>query len=205
MARSRLTPERESELYSAVLDLLGEVGYEALTMDAVAARTHSSKATLYRQWGSKAELVVKALRNDKPVHLADVDTGSLRGDFLAVMGQTDDCKMEKNSALLRGLSHAVHNNPDLFQALRELLIEPEITGLGSMLQRAVDRGEVRPDNPALPYVPHMMIGAFAARELVDDRPSTRRSSPTTRKPWCSPPSASDVPLFLYDLSPRRST
>ncbi|MER5550232.1 TetR/AcrR family transcriptional regulator [Streptomyces sp. NPDC002793] len=170
MARSRLTPERESELYSAVIDLLGEVGYEALTMDAVAARTRSSKATLYRQWGSKAELVVKALRNNKPVHLADVDTGSLRGDFFAVMAQTDDCQMERNSALMRGLSHAVHNNPDLFQALRDLLIEPEMTGLGTLLQRAVDRGEVRPDNPALLYVPHMMIGAVAARELVDDRP-----------------------------------
>lgn len=167
------TPEREGELYTAVLDLLGEVGYEALTMDAVAARTRSSKATLYRQWGSKAELVVKALRNDKPVHLADVDTGSLRGDFLAVMGQTDDCQMEKNSALMRGLSHAVHNNPDLFQALRDLLIEPEMTGLGALLQRAVDRGEVRADNPALPYVPHMMIGAFAARELVDHQPVDR--------------------------------
>ena len=51
--RSRLTPEREAELYAAVLDLLREVGYDALTMDAVAARTRSSKATLYRQWGSK--------------------------------------------------------------------------------------------------------------------------------------------------------
>jgi AcrR family transcriptional regulator len=170
MARSRLTPERESELYAAVLDLLGEVGYEALTMDAVAARTRSSKATLYRQWGSKAELVVKALRHNKPVHLADVDTGSLRGDVFAVMAQTDDCQMEKNSALMRGLSHAVHNNPDLFQALRDLLIEPEITGLGVLLQRAVARGEVRADNPALLYVPHMMIGAFAARELVDRQP-----------------------------------
>ncbi|WP_406394535.1 TetR/AcrR family transcriptional regulator [Streptomyces sp. NBC_00887] len=169
MARSRLTPERESELYTSVLDLLGEVGYEALTMDAVAARTRSSKATLYRQWGSKAELVVKALRNDKPVHLAEIDTGSLRGDFNAVLLRTDDCQMEKNSALMRGLTHAIHDNPDLFQALRELLIEPEMTGLGVLLKRAVDRGEVRPDNPALPYVPHMMIGAFAAREMVDDR------------------------------------
>ncbi|WP_405810622.1 TetR/AcrR family transcriptional regulator [Streptomyces sp. NBC_01520] len=170
MARSRLTPERENELYAAVLDLLGEVGYEALTMDAVAARTRSSKATLYRQWGSKPELVVKALRNNKPVHLAEIDTGSLRGDVRAVLTRTDDCQMEKNSALSRGLSHAAHDNPDLFQALRELLIEPETTGLGALLQRAVDRGEVRPDNPALPYVPHMMIGALAARELVEDRP-----------------------------------
>ncbi|MGO4429316.1 TetR family transcriptional regulator, partial [Streptomyces sp. MCAF7] len=46
--RSRLSPERESELYEAVMGLLTEVGYDALTMDAVAARTHSSKATLYR-------------------------------------------------------------------------------------------------------------------------------------------------------------
>ena len=133
MARSRLTPERESELYGAVIDLLGEVGYEALTMDAVAARTRSSKATLYRQWGSKPELVAKALRHTKPVRLDEIDTGSLRGDFHAVLQRTDDCQMEKNSALMRGLSHAVHNNPDLFQALRELLIEPEINGLGSML------------------------------------------------------------------------
>lgn len=65
--RSRITPEREAELHGAVLDLLREVGYEALTMDAVAARTKSSKATLYRQWGSKPELVAKALRCTQPV------------------------------------------------------------------------------------------------------------------------------------------
>ncbi|MFF2326904.1 MULTISPECIES: TetR/AcrR family transcriptional regulator [unclassified Streptomyces] len=169
MARTRLTPERESELYAAVLDLLREVGYDALTMDAVATRTRSSKATLYRQWGSKPELVVTALRHNKPVSLADVDTGSLRGDFHAVVSRSDDCQMEKDSALLRGLSHAVHDNPDLLQALRGLLVEPEMTGLETMLRRAVDRGELRPDLPALKYVPHMLIGAFAARQLVEDR------------------------------------
>ncbi|MFE7109290.1 TetR/AcrR family transcriptional regulator [Streptomyces sp. NPDC057575] len=169
MARTRLTPEREGELYDAVLDLLREVGYDALTMDAVAARTRSSKATLYRQWGSKPELVVKALRHNKPVSLMEIDTGSLRGDFHAVLSRTDDCQMEKDSALMRGLSHAVHENPDLHQALRELLVEPEMTGLDQLLRRAVDRGEVRPDNPALKYVPHMLIGAFAARQLVEDR------------------------------------
>ncbi|MFI8827685.1 TetR/AcrR family transcriptional regulator [Streptomyces sp. NPDC053431] len=170
MARSRLTPEREAELYEAVLDLLREVGYDALTMDAVAARTRSSKATLYRQWGSKPKLVARALRHNKPVSLAEIDTGSLRGDFRAVMERTDDCQMEKDSALMRGLTHAVHNNPELLQALRELLIEPEMTGLREVLDRAVRRGEIDAANPALTLVPHMLIGAFIARPLIDDRP-----------------------------------
>ena len=51
-----------------------------------------------------------------------------------------------------------------------LLIEPEMTGFDQMLQRAVDRGELRPDNPALKYIPHMLIGALAARQLIEDRP-----------------------------------
>ncbi|UIX33413.1 TetR/AcrR family transcriptional regulator [Streptomyces sp. GQFP] len=172
--RSRITPEREAELYGATLDLLREVGYEALTMDAVAARTKSSKATLYRQWGGKAELVARAMRHFKPGGVAaDVDTGSLRGDFHALLGREDDCVMEQNSALMRALGMAVHGNPDLLQAFRELLIEPEMAEFHKVLQRAIDRGEVRADNPATGYVLHMMIGGFAARTLIDELPPTQ--------------------------------
>ncbi|MFI1679164.1 TetR/AcrR family transcriptional regulator [Streptomyces sp. NPDC020607] len=171
--RTRITPEREAELYEAVLDLLREVGYDALTMDAVAARTRSSKATLYRQWGSKPELIAKALRHNKPTSLADIDTGSLRGDLYEMVSRSDDCQMERDAALMRGLFHAVHDNPELHQALRNLLIEPELTGLNDLLRRAVERGEVAADNPALEYVVHMMVGGFAARDLIEDRPVDR--------------------------------
>lgn len=165
--RSRLTPEREAELYEAVLDLLREVGYEALTMDAVASRTRSSKATLYRQWGSKPELVVMALRHHKPISSADVDTGSLRGDFHALVGRQDDCRMAEDAALMRGIAMEMKSNPDLHRAFRELLVEPEITGLGQVLRRAVERGEVEADRPALDFVVHMMVGAYVARQMID--------------------------------------
>ncbi|TPQ21996.1 TetR/AcrR family transcriptional regulator [Streptomyces sporangiiformans] len=171
--RSRITPEREAELYRAVLDLLREVGYDALTMDAVAARTRSSKATLYRQWGGKAELVAKAMRFNKPGSISDIDTGTLRGDFHALVQREDDCVMEQNSALMRGLAMAVHGNPDLLKAFRELLVEPEMEEFRRVLRRAIDRGEVRADNPAIEYVVHMMLGAFATRTLLDELPPTQ--------------------------------
>ncbi|MFC8423862.1 TetR/AcrR family transcriptional regulator [Streptomyces sp. NPDC057236] len=171
--RSRITPEREAELYGAVLDLLREVGYDAVTMDAVAARTRSSKATLYRQWGGKAELVVRAMRSQKPGGIADIDTGTLRGDLHAIVGREDDCVMEQNAALMRALAMAVHMNDDLRQAFKELLVEPEMEEFRRMIRRAVDRGEISPDNPALDYMVHMLVGAFATRTLIDDLPPTR--------------------------------
>ncbi|MEU9450562.1 TetR/AcrR family transcriptional regulator [Streptomyces sp. NPDC048277] len=171
--RSRITPEREAELYEAVLELLREVGYDALTMDAVAARTKSSKATLYRQWGGKAELVAKAVRQNKPGGFGNIDTGSLRGDLHALTMHSDDCQMEQNSALMRGLAMAIHGNPDLLTAFKEHLIEPEMAEFRRVLERAIARGEVHADNPALNYVMHMMIGGFAARSLIDEQPPTQ--------------------------------
>src|SRR6266542_2223133 len=85
-----MTPEREDELYEAVLALVRETGYERLTLDAVAARAHVSKATLYRQWSGKATLVAHALKHSRQPIAETVDTGSLRGDFAAIVARFDD-------------------------------------------------------------------------------------------------------------------
>lgn len=165
--RTRLTPERERELYQAVLDLLTEVGYEALTMDAVAARTRSSKATLYRQWKGKPELVATALRQCKPLSLADIDTGSLLGDLHELVRLHDAREIKRDQQLMRGLAHAAFRNEELFRALRELLIEPELVSFRDLVQRAVDRGEVDADNPAREFVPHMLFGSALARPIIE--------------------------------------
>jgi hypothetical protein len=81
--------------------------------------------------------------------------------------------MEQNSALMRALGMAIHANPDLLNAFRELLVEPEMVEFRKVVQRAVDRGEVRADNPAAGYVLHMMIGGFVARTLIDEQPPTQ--------------------------------
>jgi AcrR family transcriptional regulator len=165
-----MTPEREGELYEAVLALVRETGYEGLTLDAVAARAHVSKATLYRQWSGKAALVAHALKHTSQPIAQTVDTGSLRGDFAVIVARFDDRRAGEDTALMRSLMHAAHTTPELMRALREVLIEPERENVQKMLRRAVARGEVSPDNPALDYVMHTMLGAFIARDLIDDRP-----------------------------------
>jgi len=79
--RPRIEGDREQEILDAALEVLADVGYDRLTMDAVAQAAKASKATLYRRWNSKATLVVEALAHTKGVpHLPD--TGNLRTDLL---------------------------------------------------------------------------------------------------------------------------
>src|SRR3954452_17491342 len=81
-ARPRIEGVREQEILDAALEVLADVGYDRLTMDAVAQRAKASKATLYRRWNSKATLVVDALARTKPLPEAP-DTGDLRSDLVA--------------------------------------------------------------------------------------------------------------------------
>ena len=67
-------------MLAATLELAGEVGVSKMSMDDVAERAKVSKATIYRRWSSKEQLVLDALRSAMSP-LDDVDTGSLRGDL----------------------------------------------------------------------------------------------------------------------------
>lgn len=77
---------REAEILGITFALLAEVGYDGVTFEEVARRAGASKATLYRRWKSKREMVTAALKAI-PAHRAgpdEIDTGSLRGDLLAL-------------------------------------------------------------------------------------------------------------------------
>ncbi|MEV7867868.1 TetR/AcrR family transcriptional regulator [Streptomyces sp. NPDC088124] len=166
--RSKITPERELELYEAALDVLSESGYDALTMEGVAARSRCGKSTLYRQWRTKPQLVAAALRGTRCVKLADVDTGTLEGDLRAAV-RVAAVGAGRDTALLHALSHAAFQNPELLLALREALIEPEIAAIDAMLERAVARGELAADHPAAEFVAAQLIGVTRARPTMEGR------------------------------------
>src|SRR3954467_7617569 len=79
---------RDTEILQAAIDVLAETGYDRMTVDMVAARAKAGKATVYRRWASKAELVVDAVACMKKVDVESTalpDTGTLRGDLVAMM------------------------------------------------------------------------------------------------------------------------
>ncbi|WP_262699509.1 MULTISPECIES: TetR/AcrR family transcriptional regulator [Streptomyces] len=165
--RSRLTPEREQEIYGTVVDLLNEVDYDALTMDGVATRARASKATFYRQWKSKARLVAAAVRHYKHYDLESVDTGTLRGDLQEIARLVGDTTSRKNTPPLRALSRAIQNNAELADAVRESKTKPEMELLQRVVERALERGEIAPGNPALDFVGPLITGAALARPSFD--------------------------------------
>lgn len=164
---SRLTSEREAELFRTVLEQLVLSGYEALTMDAVAHKARTSKATIYRQWQGKPGLVAAALRHVKPEG-SDHDTGSLRGDLVAVAEEIGRFATE-NAHLLAAVSHGVNTDPALAAAVRECVIEPNSGKLAPVLERAMARGEIDPANPAMTYVPMLLIQTVASRQTLEGK------------------------------------
>ena len=129
----------------ATLELLAEVGYGALTMEGVRTRAGVGKATIYRRWHSKEELVRDAI-----VFLHDEfdtpDTGSLRGDYDALAAVVRASASRGGAATLmpRLLGEAV-NDRELFAIFRANLVEPRRAALRTVLERAVARGEIRAD------------------------------------------------------------
>ncbi|GHE66702.1 TetR/AcrR family transcriptional regulator [Streptomyces capitiformicae] len=164
--RSKLTPEREQEFFDAVLEQIRQCGYDSVTMEGVAASTRCSKSTLYRQWKTKPQFVAAALRARRSVRFAGIDTGTLAGDLREVARQAGEGYVIEGR-LFQALGHAVVQDEELQAALRGALVEPEICALRAMVDRAVARGEVPADHPALEFIPAQIFGVLRARPVLD--------------------------------------
>ncbi len=142
--RPRVEGDRQDEILRATVEVLTELGYDRLTMDAVASAARASKATLYRRWSGKAELVVDAVARGCPLP-AVVDTGSLRGDLVELScgdgGLTDDVPM----SVVAGLLTALHRDSDLQRAFQERFLAPRLGLVDTIYRRAAERGEIAAD------------------------------------------------------------
>jgi AcrR family transcriptional regulator len=142
--RPRVEGDREREILDAALEVLSEVGYDRLTMDAVAQRAKASKATLYRRWNSKATLVVDALATQKSIPPVP-DSGDLRTDLLTAFcgmgGLTDHDTTSTFGAVITALS----TDPEFAKEFRTRVLVPKSQLSRTLFERAAERGEIRAD------------------------------------------------------------
>ncbi len=137
-------PRVEGVVLGATRDLLLSKGFGGLTIAAVAEQAGVGKGTIYLRWPDKEALVVAALREAwKPSDAPD--TGSLRGDLEALMRAAADGMNNVPGALFVSLLGELGANDGLRALYDDLVVRPWDAALGTVLSRASDRGELRPD------------------------------------------------------------
>ena len=130
-------------ILAAVMEELAEVGYPALSIERVAERARTGKASIYRRWPTRLELVLDAIDHVMP-RLDDVpDTGSIREDLLVVLRRIAGVMGSRAGAAARACVDGTDD--ELATAVRERLLPPRKAMMLSILERAAERGEIRPE------------------------------------------------------------
>jgi AcrR family transcriptional regulator len=169
---------RDADILDAALDVLSEEGFDGMTIDMVAARAKAGKATLYRRWPSKTELVIDAVAcmKNSEINLDELpDTGTLRGDLVAMMKPAPIRDASQKMRVMAGLVSLIARNPELAEAARAAVIAPRAEINRRFLQRAIDRGEIPADidiamiasiSPSMVTYRTMMLGKPVDRDYL---------------------------------------
>jgi AcrR family transcriptional regulator len=135
-------PSRDGVIRAAILRLLAEVGYGALTMDAVASEAGVGKATIYRRWRTKQDLVVDTISELNRAEATTPDTGSIEGDLRAMMRQMVSMITGPTGAATLSLLSTIPRQPALADAFRNGPLAVWRQSFQEIWDRAEQRGEV---------------------------------------------------------------
>lgn len=136
---------RDVAIHKATLDLLKHVGYDDLSVEAIAAKARVSKATIYRRWPNKAAIVAAAVEQEAGSAPPQAQTGSLRSDLVEVLGWLAEDIAEQDMAMIAAVLAGMRSDRDLATALRGKLHRDRTAMIGGVLEQATRRGE--PLNP----------------------------------------------------------
>lgn len=166
---------RDPEILRAAIDILAEEGFDGMTIEMVATRAKAGKATLYRRWPSKAELVLDAIGCMKSADLAPEklpDTGTLRGDLVGMILPRTAEDAERRLRVMAGVAALLTREPELTDAASAVLMAPRIAAIRVLLDRALARGEIRADAD-IDVLAGLLPAMAAFRGLVERKPIDR--------------------------------
>lgn len=145
---------RSAAAHQAILDaalaILAESGFESLTIEGIAARAGVGKTTIYRRWPNKDLLLVEAIAGLVTTEDPLPETGAIRDDLLWIARRIrEQYEQGPFGRVLPALLSAQLTRPEFGEALRKSIVEPRRAGVLGLVERAVERGELRPGtNPS---------------------------------------------------------
>jgi len=135
----------EHALLDAAWEELKKSGYAKLTMERVAERAGTSRAVIYRRWRNRAEVVIAAMRHHQPVYSGSIpDTGTLRGDVLAILRRASARTTEIGPDTMIGMLSDLLSDDQAFETVLDQLTRGGGEIITAVLDRAQARGEARP-------------------------------------------------------------
>ena len=133
----------DQAILQATLDLFGEAGFDAMTIEGVAERAGVGKTTIYRRWPSKEDLVSAAV-GTLSAELALPDTGSVRGDLVGLLQQLVRLlTSDPAGRVLPRMASEMASGSTVGQAYIETVLRPRRELIATALRRGVERGELR--------------------------------------------------------------
>lgn len=156
-------------ILEAAADLLVEGGLAATTIEAIATRAGVSKVTIYKWWSSRGSVAIDAYFHRYRQTLLFPDTGDLAGDLLAQMLVLIRAFRGRAGAIMAELIGQAQTDPALASTIREGWVQPRRKITTSVIQRAVDRGELRSD-VSIPILLDELYGPIYFRLIVRHEP-----------------------------------
>jgi AcrR family transcriptional regulator len=164
----------EHALLDAVWEELLESGYARLTMERVAERAGTSRAVIYRRWRNRPELVIAAMRHRQPVLAgATPDTGTLRGDVLAVLRRASARITDVGPDTVIGMLSDLLSDEDAFDHILDQLLRGGSEVMGGVLDRAAARGETR--EYISPRVERLPLDLLRHELILTHQPPSQRT------------------------------
>jgi AcrR family transcriptional regulator len=167
---SRRNEKARSAILRAASELLDQLGFRRLTIEGIAERAGVGKATIYRWWPNKAAVVMEAVLQAASPRIPFPDTGSVREDLRRQLASVIELYTETRAGhgILALIAESQHD-ASLAESLRDRFIASRRREASAVLQRGIDRGELRA-NLDVDTAIDTLYGAIYYRSLVSHAP-----------------------------------
>jgi AcrR family transcriptional regulator len=159
-----------SAITEAALRQLRELGYGKVTMESVASEAGVARATIYRRYRDKADLITAAIAGNSTSHLAEITSVDPRADLIAYLDEFD-MRFAEGCLEVVGTLIGTREDPGALDLHRQRVVNPRMGYARSLLVRAQELGELHPDAD-LDLALQMLTGSVFARRVAGQATST---------------------------------